>query len=106
MSRLASAFATQFVALDRPFSNFDFAEAHFEGSFPIRRLFSQARSRGCRTLVYEQVPAEGAVADENREIATLFEDHRMTHMVRLSFWRPSYRNASEFSKATSSICLG
>lgn len=44
---------------------------HFQGSFPIRRLFSQARSRGCKTLVLEKVSPSGAVADENGSDAAI-----------------------------------
>jgi hypothetical protein len=49
MSRLATASKVEVVPLSQPFSNFDFVDDHFQGSFPIRRLFSQARSRKCQT---------------------------------------------------------
>lgn len=94
MSRLVRPAAIQIVDLDRPFSNFVFADKMFQGSFPIRRLFSQARSRQCRTLVLEDVAPRSAIEDENTEIQRLFPDYSMQGLKRLSFWKPSFTSSS------------
>src|SRR4030095_16614089 len=87
MSRLTPVREVEVLPAARPFANFDFVDDRFQGSFPIRRLFSQARSRGYRTIVLEEVAAAGAVADENAEIRRLFPDHTMSQLCRISFWR-------------------
>jgi len=106
MSRLAAPSKVKVVSLVRPFSNFDFADDHFQGSFPIRRLFSQARSRECQTAVLEEIPASGAVADENGEINGLFPDFQMHALRRVSFWRGKFKTEKEISKQGDGECIG
>lgn len=106
MSRLAAPSKVEVVSVVRPFSNFDFADDRFQGSFPIRRLFSQARSRDCRTAVLEDIPAAGAVADENGEIKGLFPDHHMQALRRVSFWRSKFKKENEISKQDADECIG
>ena len=106
MSRLVHPEAIQIVDLDRPFSNFAFADKMFQGSFPIRRLFSQARSRQCRTLVLEDVSPRSAIEDENTEIERLFSDYSMQGLKRLSFWKPSFTSSSDLSARSSEDCIG
>lgn len=106
MSRLAQALSLQIKGADRPFSNFDFVDREFSGSAPIRRLFSQARSRGAKTLVMEKVAAQGAVADENAELGNLFPDYQMAGLVRLSFWRTSLTRKAEMAMLRDADCMG
>jgi hypothetical protein len=106
MSRLAPPTCVEVFPSVRPFSNFDFVDDHFEGSFPIRRLFSQARSRGCQTVVVEHVPAAGAVADENAEIAVQFPDYTMRDLRRISFWSSAFTDKSEIAKRQAADCIG
>lgn len=74
------------VSVRPPFSNFDFVEKEFDAEPAIRRLFSQGRSRGARSLVVEDIPATGIVEDENEEIQRLHPGHRMEALRRLTFW--------------------
>src|SRR3974390_1150034 len=106
MSRLALPSKVEIFSVARPFSNFDFADDHFQGSFPIRRLFSQARSRECQTVVLEEIPAAGAVADENREIRGLFPDFQMKALRRVSFWRSKFKTQKKLSKQDDDQCIG
>jgi hypothetical protein len=107
MSRLAAPVATPcVVATDPPFSNFDFVEREFAGSPPIRRLFSQARSRKVRTLVIEEVSPEGPIAAENTELQQLFPDYRMVALRRLSFWKSSFTDASAIPSLCDEDCVG
>lgn len=106
MSRASGHTAIEVLSADRPFSNFDFVDQRYQGSFPIRRLFSQARSRNVRTLVVESVPAEGVVDDENCEIRSLFPDYQMDGLVRLSFWKAIFTNQAEISSLVASDCIG
>src|SRR6266542_2898587 len=96
MSRLAAPSGPpRIIPIARPFSNFDFVDQEFSGSAPIRRLFSQARSRKAQTLVIEDVPAEGAVADENTELLSYFSDYTMGLLRRVSFWKTTFANEPE-----------
>lgn len=81
------------------FSSFSFVEDRFESShsgdtdsslFSVRRLFSQARERKAKTAIIEQIPAQGAISDENREIRRLFPDYKNTGLVRVTFWREKF----------------
>ena len=71
----------------RPFSNFDFVEDRFSGCLAVRRLFSQARAFGGKTVVEEDIPPVGVVADENAEIRGRWHDYETGGLKRLSFWR-------------------
>jgi hypothetical protein len=106
MSRLEAAIATIVIPIDRPFSNFLFAEQNFEGSYPIRRLFSEARSRTCRTLVIEDVPATGVVADENDEIVRLWPDYKPAELKRLSFWKAPFTDIEAVRSIPPEHCFG
>lgn len=106
MSRLTPASKVEFVDLQRPRSNFLFVEQNFKSSQPLRRIFSQARSGGCTTLVIEDVPAQGPVADENQEIAILFPDHHMAALRRLSFWKKPVSSVEAIDTLTDGDCFG
>ena len=106
MSRLATASAIVIRPIRRPFSNFRFADENFEGSVPIRRLFSQARQRECKTLVVEDVPAEGPVADENSEILGYFPDYTMKGLKRLSFWTTGFSSTADIANQDTESCFG
>lgn len=106
MSRLTPASKIEFVDLKRPRSNFLFVEQNFKGSQPLRRIFSQARSGECATLVIEDVAPEGPVADENEEIGDLFPDHNMAGLQRLSFWKKAVISVEDINALTDTDCFG
>lgn len=105
MGRSSKRSKVQLESIEPPFSNFDFVDKHFGGGFPIRRLFSQARARHCRTLVIEEIRAFGAVADENREIRRLYPKYRMLALVRISFWKPKLRR-NQLNTVQDDECVG
>ncbi|MSU51197.1 MAG: hypothetical protein EXS37_19265 [Opitutus sp.] len=107
MSRLATPSVTpRFVPFKRPFSNFDFVEKEFSGSPPIRRLFSQARSRNATTLVFEEVLPDGAVADECAELLALFPDYAMGGLRRISFWKAEFHTEADLAHLKADDCIG
>ena len=106
MSRLVPSSHVELVSLDRPFSNFRFAEERFSGSFPIRRLFSQARSRKCKTLVLEDVYPHGSVEAENVEIKEYYPDFQPLQLKRLSFWKETVTEIGEVDHLLSKDCVG
>jgi hypothetical protein len=108
MSALLLAPSTSFewVDLRQPFSNFRFVEKRF-GDFPaIRRLFSQSRVFGGKTLLIEDVPAVGSVASENEDLCERFPRYEMRGLKRLTFWARSIRSESELSHTENRHLLG
>lgn len=88
MSRLAKAAGKPLVrSMERSFSSFDFIEAELSPEVPIQRLFSIARILEANLVVLEDVPAEGAVADENDELLRLYPDYECRAVKRLTFWK-------------------
>jgi len=96
----------KFFALKAPFSNFDFVDTHFDEETAIRRLFSQARSHGAKTLIVEDIKAEGVLHSENREISKAYPDYKMTGLKRLSFWKRRIQPAGQFRLSTSNDLIG
>ena len=106
MSRLARPVAVVCTSTEQPFSNFDFVDRHFQGSPPIRRLFSRARSRKFKTVVMEAIPAEGAVADEVEELKALCSDYRLAGLKRISFWSEPVPDETALASMSSDAFLG
>lgn len=107
MSRLASPADVVCTSTEQPFSNFDFVEQHFNGSAPIRRLFSRARTRKFKTVVVETVPAAGAVADEVAELQQLCPDsYQLLGLKRLSFWSEPVADAAALAAMPPAGFLG
>ena len=94
-SSIVAPTTVRFQKLRRKFSNFDFVESKY-GELPpirlasIRRLFSLSRAFKGRTLVIEDIPAVGIVAEENNEIRRRFPQYEMDGLQRLTFWRTNF----------------
>ena len=60
----------EICSVERPFSNFDFVEKEFSGLPSLRRIMSQVRLHGSKTMVVEELPdiAED-IAQEDADIA-------------------------------------
>jgi hypothetical protein len=64
-----------FSAITPPFSCFDFVEEKYQGQEAIRRIFSLGRSfEEVKTMVLEEIPAQGIIENENQEIVDLYND--------------------------------
>lgn len=106
MSAQTEATITKIVNTERPFSGFQFTEDHFAGTAPIRRLFSLGRGHGARTLVVEDIPSAGAVADENAEITGLAPDYKLGDLKRISFWKKRFKDKRDIAGLNSRQCVG
>jgi len=104
--RLARATGIRLTPTDPPFSNFDFVDGEFGGAPSIRRLFSQARSYGGRTLVVEDIPATGTTAVDDAELLGLFPDFQPAGLRRLSFWKGPIESPEELSAVPPRSLLG
>jgi hypothetical protein len=87
MSHLVEGTDLKYVAMARPFSGFEFVEANFSGSPPIRKLFSTARCHQAESLVFERVPANGHVAEENEDLRRFDAGFVQQDLIRISFWK-------------------
>jgi hypothetical protein len=95
-----------FLPIDQPFSGFDYIEKTFGDYSPIRRLFSQARCLGTRSIVSEKIDAAGLIAEENDEIKRIYPDHVMDDLRRLTFWSEPLGSQGDLAKVSSANCLG
>ncbi|MBN1546926.1 MAG: hypothetical protein JW902_09725 [Syntrophaceae bacterium] len=104
--RLVNFSSIELIPAGPPFSNFDFVDNEF-GSVPaIRRLFSQARSYGCQTVVVESIPATGVIAEDDAELSSLFPDFKPAGLQRLSFWKTPLKSEKELLHSKSRSFLG
>jgi hypothetical protein len=94
------------VDIRRPFSNFNFVEKNFKGEATIRRLFSQSRSYGGKTLIIEDISATGIIRKENLEIARRFSGYHMAGLKRLTFWKQRILTPRDLQAATSEDFIG
>lgn len=93
------------LCTDAPFSCFKWVEDNLSPTESIRRCFSLARSWSMRTVVVEDIPADGLIRDENDELLTLAPDYTMPGLKRLSFWTVPILDPSALSAADpSSLC--
>lgn len=104
--RLPASSTFRPVPISRPFSNFDYVDAHYNSRRAIRRLFSQARSYDCVTLIEEDIPPTGIIADENKELAALYRDYTMLGLKRMSFWAEPVETERDIKSLTSAEPVG
>lgn len=104
--RLVHSSSICVTSTDPPFSNFDFVDKQFGDVASIRRLFSQARSYGCRTVVIETIPATGVIAEDDAELSSLFTDFAAAGLRRLSFWKAPIKDEEELTSADPASLLG
>lgn len=98
--------AVHFEDLRRVFSNFDFIELNYGKVPSIRRLFSLSRAFRGKTLVVEDIPAVGIVAEENAEIRRRYPNHKMGGLQRLTFWRTSFDSEFDLANQQGKNLLG
>jgi hypothetical protein len=96
----------RFKDIRRLFSNFDHVETVYLAVESIRRLFSLSRAFRGRTLVVEEIPPVGIIADENRQIQKRFRDHKIVALQRLSFWRTAFNSQKQLATQRSKNLIG
>lgn len=98
------------------FSNFEFVEKEFgfdltkkrtlRDAMVLRRLFSEARRHEAKTVVIEDIAAQGVLRSENLEIKRLFPDYRMTGLRRITFWRRAVKTHAQLAYLKSTHLAG
>ena len=96
------------VSLDRPFSNFDYIGRHFPCVWPLRRVFSQVRAHGARSMVVECLDAAQArdLSEENEDIQKRFTKPVESRVCRLSFFETPLPNKQALRKVQDEDFLG
>src|SRR5206468_1689080 len=59
-----------------------------------------------RTLVIEDIPPVGIVAEENDDIRRIYPRHEPKALKRVTFWNASFTSENDLSKRTSEELLG
>jgi hypothetical protein len=96
-----------FLTVAPPFSCFDFVEDKYHGQEAIRRIFSLARSfEDVKTIVLEEILAQGIIEDENQEIVSLHKDFLCNGLHRISFWNKSISTGKDLDSCTDENLFG
>ncbi len=106
MSRDAEASLFEAYLIERPFSLFDFAERHFQGTSPIRRFLTLARQRNAKSLVVEIVDPLASIEAENERLQGMYSDYRSHPLVRLSFWVKEITSPDDIDNCEDDDCIG
>lgn len=106
--RACSASSLTIESIDRPFSNFGFIESRFPDVVPLKRIFSQVRTHGGKTLVVEDLnPAEAEdISEETEDISTPFATTIRSRVWRLSFFRKSFSTTRGLASAGDEDFIG
>ena len=84
--RLVPHCGCSILPVGAPFSSFEYVERHFAGCPTVHRCFSLARSFSAQSVVTEDIPPVGLIAEENGELESLGVDPAARLLRRLSFW--------------------
>ncbi len=105
-TRCAKSTSFKIQLLTHPFSNFEFLEndKNYQGVSSLKRLFSLARSQNCKTVIIEDIIAEGAVLSEINNLSG--SGIRNTMLQRLSFWESEICDKSELTNIDSQNLKG
>jgi len=100
--------APEITPIERPFSLFSFLEHSFPNVPTLRRILSQVRSHGGKTLVVEQLNIADAedLTEENEDIAKRFGAVPTSHAWRLSFFTKKFDAQSKLESVGDKDFIG
>jgi hypothetical protein len=110
-ARNAKGTSLRIVSIDPPFSNFDFYE---DSTFPVgfqkpetfRRICSQVRRLGGRTMVIEELENSRDITDENRDLRKLHPKLYPAITRRISFFKKHFKTTRAFHSLNNTSALG
>ena len=105
-ARLAAGETIDILPTDRPASNFDLVDGCFEGLPSLRRILSQARVLGYKTLVSEGLPEAGDLREENEDLRKRCGGLRSSMAVRLGLFSKRFRTWRGLHTARNEDFLG
>lgn len=94
--------------IERPFSNFTYIDDHFPDIWPLRRIFSQVRAQGGKTMVVERLRPRDAkdLSEENEDIGQRFQSPVSSRVWRLSFFRKSFPTKADLHGVSDEDFIG
>lgn len=108
-ARLAKSKNHKIINIERPFSNFNFTREKFgEGFFPVKRIMSEVRVNGGRTMVWEEIDISSSkeLAEENDDITTRSGTDVDSRVVRLSFFNTQIESIDQVTNFTDADYIG
>lgn len=102
-ARTTTGNTPQFIDLQRPYSNFDFVDNEFQGLPSLRRIMSQVRQHGGRTMVSEEIQRSEDLQQENEDIRLRYPDFKPIKTVRLSFYKKNFSTQRGLANAGDSF---
>lgn len=95
--------SVEIISLQEPFSIFEFIGVRFGGHNALHRCFSLARTSDCLTVVLENIPPVGILAEEVEDLAPLTSLYRLS---RISFWKSGLENVETIADQDSEDLIG
>lgn len=105
-ARTAESKNFKIIPIDLPFSLFDFVDNHFKGLSSLRRILSQVRINGGKTMVIEEIGGAGDIIEENEDIKTRYPDFNKSTTYRLSFFKKKFSTKRGLSTSINSDFIG
>ena len=105
-ARTAESKNFKIIPIDLPFSLFDFVDNHFKGLSSLRRILSQVRISGGKTMVIEEIGGADDIIEENEDIKTRYPDFNKSTTYRLSFFKKKFSTKRGLSTSINSDFIG
>ena len=93
------------VDMRKPFTEVLFVN-DFSRSIPLMNIIAQARKLGARTLLIEDIESDQEIEKENEILRSVFKNHKMPNLKRLSFWTSHFTEPDAIAKQTSRNLAG
>jgi hypothetical protein len=105
-ARTVAGGVPKFINIERPYSNFDLVDKEFDRLPPLRRIMSQVRKHGARTMAQEEIQNSEDLKQENEDIRLRYPDFTPDKTVRLSFFTKSFVSKEDLGRTTDNDFLG
>ena len=105
-ARQASGKNISFADMERPESNFRFVEERFSGLDTLRRILSQVRKHGGKTIVVEELTEAEEIVEEDQDLRTLRPDFSGSRTHRLGFFTTVSRSRKRIEASSRKAFLG
>ena len=96
----------EIINIEKPYSFFNLVESKFSGLFSIRRLLSQIRVLGGKTMILENIDFSTDIIHENEDLKILLRKEIDTKLIRLSFFTKSFKTIRGFKSTENKQFLG
>lgn len=106
LARSSTSKSYTILSIKQPFSFFDFVDSYSGGLHPLRRLLSQVRLLGGKTMVVEEVGKADDIEEENDDIRKIHPKFTESKSVRLSFFSKPFSTKRGLTSADNKEFIG